>query len=314
MKILISGVAGFLGSAAARVLLVNGHDVYGVDNLFTGRASNLEPLFSFPNFNFFRSSASDHSFLRDVVGEFNVDVFLSMATVPLESSLKAPVFSSQEIWSLGLAAAEVSRANPGMKLVHVSSSEVFGDCRSGSLTERSERNPKTPYAAAKAAVDHLISSYRQSFGINSVVFRPFNAFGLRQNDSDFSALIPRTLRKLQAGEEILVTGDGSQTRDFVSVDSICLGLLALVETQSKSPEPEYNFGSGVEVSALQVVHWILDACAKPDHPIRFVASRAGDVIRHKGGHELFLRDFGVSASPLDYMRISDLVSGRQNSD
>lgn len=307
MRVLVTGAAGFFGVQLCNDLLVKGHYVVGVDNLFTGQNERIEVMRPQPNFVFVRSSATDCALLQNLVHEHNLDAILSLATVPLESSLVAPGFSSSEIWRLGLALAEVSRLIPELRIIHVSSSEVFGDCVGGILEESSPRRPKTPYASAKAAVDLLLHSYIESFGINATIFRPFNAFGPLQNKYDFSALIPRVARKISLGEDIVITGDGNQTRDFVSLNSISMALIALAEHPTQPIQREYNFGSGEEISVNTIVNWLLEIDGAQKSQIRYVEARSGDVMRHRGSHSLFLDEFGISPEPLSLAALQRLL-------
>jgi UDP-glucose 4-epimerase len=162
----------------------------------------------------------------------------------------------------------------------MSSSEAYG---SGHYVPMDEGHPDdaiTPYAAAKAAEDHIIRSYVRTFGIDATVIRPFNNYGPRQNPGSYAGIIPIVIQRVVRGLPIEIHGDGEQTRDFTFVRDTAELTIAIHETPD-ARGLEINVATGVGTSINRLVERILEIMGVPDHPVMHTPERAGDVRRHQ---------------------------------
>jgi UDP-glucose 4-epimerase len=275
---LVTGGAGFIGSALVDGLIEAGAAcVVVVDDLSLGRRSNLDGALGHDHVELVAGDCADLELLRGLAGE-PFDLCFNLAVIPLPHSLEHPRENVDRNVAMTTAVCELGRAGGYARLVQYSSSEVYGTAQTAAIAEDHPLRPHTPYAAAKAATDLVAASYATTFGVPVVTVRPFNTYGERQNDAAYAGLIPAVVRRVQAGQPVLVHGDGEQTRDMVFVaDSVAGTLAAAVRDEALGTT--VNLGSGQEASVNEMVRLILAAMDRPDHPIEHGPERPGDVRR-----------------------------------
>ncbi|RJO66632.1 MAG: NAD-dependent epimerase/dehydratase family protein [Myxococcales bacterium] len=279
-RVLVTGGAGFIGSHLVDRLVEEGPAALGViDNLFLGKEANLrEARRAYPELRFYKESVADEAAFRQVVADFRPDTVFNLATVPLPASLERPRFAFMENMLIGVNTLELLREGAYPRLVHFSTSEVFGSAQAERIDETHPRQPHTPYAASKAANDALVESYQKTFGLRVLVLRPFNNYGPRQNENNYAGVIPRTIRRLLAGEPAEIYGDGAQTRDFLFVND-CVRAVVAASLKDELYGGDYNLGSGAEVG----IGWLIRELTRqirPDIPPLSRPVRPGDVRRH----------------------------------
>ena len=224
--IVVTGGAGFIGSHLVEELVQRKdvEEVVVVDNLFLGRMENLAwaresgKLIEYLGKS---GDCTDSATVYDILIEHCPDVIFNLAVLPLPHSLDHPhnnFMRNVKITANILDTFHV--ANGGSRLVHFSSSEVYGTCLEEPMTEKHWMNPTTPYAAAKAACDHLVTSYVKTFGVDAVILRPFNVIGPRQNAGSYAGVIPRTVARILHDEPPEIYGDGTNTRDYTYVSNV----------------------------------------------------------------------------------------------
>jgi nucleoside-diphosphate-sugar epimerase len=277
---LVTGGAGFIGSHIAARLLKLGEKVRVLDNLSTGRKSNLDAV---------RAEAPDGAFewlegdLRSLAtcrqACEGVDYALHQAALAsVERSIRNPV-ESTEVNVGGLVNLLTAAKEKGVRrVVTASSSSVYGDTPTLPKREDMEPHPLSPYAASKLAGEHFAWVYEKSLGLSTVSMRYFNVFGPRQDPkSEYAAVIPRFVTALLKGERPIVFGDGGQTRDFTYIDNVVQANLdACARTEAGGES--INIAAGEQNSLLQLLDQIgsvLDVKPNPE----FRPARAGDV-RH----------------------------------
>ena len=145
--------------------------------------------------------------------------------------------------------------------------------------------PSTPYAASKVASDYIALSYFKTFGLETVIVRPFNNYGPRQNEGSYAGVIPIVIRKIKQGEPVEIFGDGEQTRDFLYVKETAKATLKLCQAEGAIGRI-INLASGKETSINHLVNKIIQMMDVKDHPIHHAEPRPGDVRRHCGGISL----------------------------
>jgi UDP-glucose 4-epimerase len=279
-RALVLGGAGFIGSHLVDGLVAAGASrVAVVDDLSLGRRENLAAALEHPGVTLEVADACDEAPLARIVeadGAF--DLCFNLAVIPLPHSLEHPRENVDRNVAMTTSACEIGRRGGFERLVQFSSSEVYGTARTAPMDESHPLGAHTPYAAAKAATDLVALSYLSTFGLDTVVVRPFNAYGERQNATAYAGLIPVVVRNVLGGEPVVVNGDGEQTRDMTHVSDTARGALALAAAQGVSGRA-YNLGHGTEVSVNEMVAALLAALDRRDHPVVHGPERPGDVRR-----------------------------------
>lgn len=283
-RMLVLGGAGFIGSHLVDGLVAaHAARVSVVDDLSLGREANLAAALTREEVSLDVADACDLDALQAIVerdGPF--DLCCNLAVIPLPHSLEHPRENVDRNVAMTTAVCEVGRSGGFERLVQFSSSEVYGTAKVAPITEDHPLHAHTPYAAAKAATDLIALSYGQTFGLDVVVVRPFNAYGERQNDGAYAGLIPIVVRRAEAGEPVVINGDGEQTRDMTHVSDTVRGTLAIAGN-GELRDRAFNIGHGTEVSVNEMVASILTAMELPDHPCEHGPERIGDVRRLLAG-------------------------------
>ena len=279
-RALVTGGAGFIGSHLVDSLLAADAElVHVVDDLSLGREENLADARQYEALRFTAGDACDQSMLERIAstdGPFTH--CFNLAVIPLPHSLVHPRENVDRNVAMTSAVCELHRAGAFRRLVHVSSSEVFGTAHTVPMDEEHPVHPHTPYAAAKAATDMTALSYATTFGLETIVVRPFNTYGERQNDGAYAGLIPIVCNHVLAGTPVTIYGDGEQTRDMTYVSDTATGILQAGAADGLSGE-SFNLGAGEEASVNELVRLLLEACGRPEHPVVHRDPRPGDVRR-----------------------------------
>src|SRR5580658_2801042 len=258
MRVLITGGAGFIASHLADHLLEQGHSVVALDDLSTGRHSNVEHLMGKPNFEFVLGSILNPDVVDDVVGRCEA-VFHLAAAVGVELIVNQPLRSL----ATNIRGSEIvfEKANKyGTRVLVTSSSEIYGKNRSDRLQEDDDRILGSPlksrwaYSEAKAIDEILAYTYWKEKGLPTVIVRLFNTVGPRQTGA-YGMVIPRFIAQALRNEPITVFGDGSQTRCFCYVGDIVLALAALLEHPDAYGRV-FNLGSDEEISVTDLANMV----------------------------------------------------------
>jgi UDP-glucose 4-epimerase len=280
-RALVTGGAGFIGSHLVDMLIAE-HvgDLTVVDNFFLGNEENLAAARErFPDLRVLRIDAADEVALRAAFAAVPpVEVVFDLAVIPLPTSLERPKWCFDTNVRITSALCELLREERFETLVHFSSSEAYGSARAVPMAEDHPLDPLTPYAASKAASDHLVRTYAATFGIDAVVVRPFNNYGPRQNDRQYAGIIPTLLRSAFEGRTFTLFGDGFQTRDYIYASDTARAALDLYRCPAARGQV-VNIGSGREISMLDLIGQLERILGRPI-PLERQQERPGDVRRH----------------------------------
>jgi len=217
---LVTGGAGFIGSHLVDRLLADGAPkVIVVDSFFMPSTNNL--VSAMERYGdalvVYREDAADRDAMRAIIRREGPEIVYDLATKALEYSFFNPRGAFSVNTDIAATLAELLRDGEYRRLVHLSSSEVYGTAAAVPMTEDHPLNPETSYAAGKAAADLLLASYVRMFELDLVILRPFNNYGPRQNAGSHAAVVPLTIKRLLSGLAPVIHGGGQQTRDFMYV-------------------------------------------------------------------------------------------------
>ncbi len=281
-SVLVTGGAGFIGSHLVdRIVAEDPANLVVVDNLFLGKERNLDGARrAFPRLRFFREDVGNYEAMAAILASEQIEVVFDLAVIPLPTSLERPRWTVDTNVTAATTICELLRAGEFSTLIHFSSSEVYGTARYVPMDEEHPLVPSTPYAASKAAADHVVLSYGHTFGVDVAVVRPFNTFGPRQNEGAYAGVIPIVIQRALRGEPVVVFGDGEQTRDFTFVADVAEAAVGVYEEPSTRGRVT-NVASGKEVTVNALIDELLDVM-EVDVPIVHRAARPGDVRRHCG--------------------------------
>ena len=234
MRVLITGAAGFLGSHLCDRFLVDGHEVFGLDNFITGHPDNIAHLTGAPGFTFVRHDVSTPIY---IAGPLDGVLHFASPASPVDY-LEYPI-QTLKVGSLGTHNALGLAREKGARFMIASTSEVYGDPLEHPQTERYWGNvnpvgPRGVYDEAKRFAEAMTMAYHRYHGIDTRIVRIFNTYGPRMRPHDGRA-IPTFLRQALDNEPITVFGDGSQTRSFCYVDDMVRGLYALAMSDEHLP-------------------------------------------------------------------------------
>ena len=279
-NVLVTGGAGFIGShLVERIARERPARLVVVDDMFLGRDDNLaDARRMFRSLHVHRQDATDYDAMTAIVAAEQIDVIFNLAIVPLPTSLVNPRWTVDVNIALTTVACELLRQGAYETLIHFSSSEAYGTAAYVPMDEDHPGRPTTPYAASKLASDHVALAYRETYGIDVAILRPFNNYGPRQNAGAYAGVIPIVLDRAMRGEPVEIHGDGEQTRDFVFVKDTANAAIRIYESVA-SRGLIINIGSGRETTINELVRGLLEAL-ETTVPVVHGPARPGDVRRH----------------------------------
>ncbi len=287
LSALVIGGAGFIGSHLVDELIESSEfeNVVVLDNFFLGDLDNLCEAKTSEKYSLVRGDATDVSTIRKVVEENYCDVIFNLGVTPLPNSLDFPYWSSKVNMDIALAVCEIARIFPEVRLLHCSSSEVYGTLMTSPMTESHSCIPETPYAASKYAGDVLVQSYVRTFGINALIARPFNNYGPRQNTREYKGIFPSYAEAILRRKPLIITGTGTQSRDFVFVKDTSKAILLLALQGDFQSGDVVNIGTGIDTSMIAIAQKTIEMFNYSDIGINYIINRSGDVSKHVGSFE-----------------------------
>ncbi|MDP3102210.1 MAG: dTDP-glucose 4,6-dehydratase, partial [Phenylobacterium sp.] len=294
MKILVTGGAGFIGSAVVRRAVADGHEVVNLDVLaYSANLENVAEVSASPLYAFEQADICDAPAVKAIFARHQPDAVMHLAAEshndraidgPLDFVRTnvmgtAVLLEAARAYWLGLEPAKKA----GFRFHHVSTDEVFGALgESGAFTEETPYDPNSPYSASKAGADHLVRAWNRTFGLPVVITNCANNYGPFQFPEK---LIPTVVLRAMEGKTIPVYGDGRQVRDWLHVDDHAQALL-LVLQKGRLGET-YCIGGDSTHRNLEVIQMLcaeLDRLAPANTPhaekITFVADRPGHDFRY----------------------------------
>jgi len=298
--VLVTGIAGFIGSSIARALLAEGAKVRGVDNLSTGSTANIEEIRS--RIDFRNADVLDQSAINDAC--HGVDYVFHEAAIPsVPKSVDDPVGTNGPNLTGTLYVLEAARKAGVKRVLYAASSAAYGDSPELPKSETMLPAPLSPYAVQKLGGEHYLSSYTRVYGLETVSLRYFNIFGPRQDpSSQYSGVLARFISLMLAGQTPTIYGDGLTSRDFTYIDNVVsANLLAAKAPAENVAGRVFNVATGKRIT-------LLDAFAE----IKRITGYSGGVNHapeREGDIKHSVADISAAKSAFDYKVIADLAYG-----
>jgi nucleoside-diphosphate-sugar epimerase len=297
---LITGIGGFIGSSIARALLMRGDKVRGVDNFSTGKRENIFEILD--RIEFLEADILDLNAMRHACA--GVDFVFHEAAIPsVPKSVQDPLGSNQANIDGTVNVLVAARDAKVKRVVYAASSSAYGDTPTLPKHEGMKPDPISPYAVAKLASEHYMTSFYRCYGIETVSLRYFNIFGPRQDPtSPYSGVLAKFITSMLRGEQPMIFGDGEQSRDFTYIDNaVAANLLACEAPADHVAGQVINVATGRRVTINETFQ-LLRKLTGYSGQANYGTEREGD-IKHS------LADISRAESVLGYKPIVDFEEG-----
>ena len=272
---LITGIGGFVGSSLARELLKRGERVRGVDNFSTGRRENLSEIDD--QIEFREADILDLGAMRLACA--GADYVLHEAAIPsVPKSVLDPIGSNHANVDGTVNVLVAARDAKVKRVIYAASSSAYGDTPTLPKNEGMAPDPISPYAVAKLASEHYLTSFYRCYGLETVSLRYFNVFGPRQDPSSpYSGVLAKFITLMLAGKQPTIFGDGEQSRDFTYIDNaVDANLLACRAPAAQVAGKVFNVATGQRVGLNETFEALRGLASYSGSPI-YGSERGGDI-------------------------------------
>lgn len=308
---LVTGGAGFIGSNLCEAILKLGYRVRCLDDLSTGKQSNVDIFSNNANYEFIKGDIKDFDTCMSACK--GVDYVLNQAawgSVP--RSIEMPLFYCKNNIDGTLNMLEAARQNKVKKFVYASSSSVYGDEPNLPKKEGREGNLLSPYALTKRCDEEWAKQYTKHFGLATIGLRYFNVFGRRQDPKGaYAAVIPKFIMLLMKGERPTINGDGKQSRDFTYIENVIEANLKACLATTAADGEAYNIAYGGREYLIDIFYDLTEALGVDIEPL-FGPDRKGD-IKHSNADISKARKLLGYAPDYDFKRgLSEAIEWYKN--
>lgn len=260
MKILITGAAGFLGSHLAEKYVTDGHVVYTLDNLMNGNLNNIRTLLHKKNFKFIHDDILSEDVYSRLPSDLDAIIHLA-AQIHVDRSIVNPEETFKINVNGTLKILEFARMNDVQKVLHASTSEVYGSAQHVPMDENHSLSAKHPYGVSKIAADRLCYTYNETYDLGVEIVRCFNFFGPRQKDTGYGGVIAIFVSRVLQNKPPIIYGDGEQTRDYMYVEDAVDAFDRVLMAKGNPARNGMNFGSGREITVNKIAQLVIENAA-----------------------------------------------------
>ena len=297
-KIIVTGGLGFIGSNLIELLLKKKFKVLNIDNKsYSSNIYNTKPYYKNLNYAFQECDLNNQNKLNKIIFQYKpICIFNLAAETHVDRSIDSPksfiksnilgVFNLLEVFK------KYSKKNKQTRLIHISTDEVFGDMLRGRSNETFSYKPSSPYAASKAASDHLVYSYVKTYKIPAIITNCSNNFGPKQHPEK---LIPKLIYNILNNRNLPIYGNGKNSREWIYVEDHCEALLKVF--QKGKIGDFYNIGSNKNLNNLEICKHLIKIAKKrikigKNVKIKFIKDRPGHDLRYALDSKKILTDLG----------------------
>jgi UDP-glucose 4-epimerase len=275
LRVLITGIAGFIGSSLAHECVARGYEVRGIDNLCNGNIDNISDVIE--EIDFYKGDLADRRLLGKLCT--GVEIIFHQAALPSVARSIADPLTSHIVNLDGTLNLLLEARQRGVRrVIYAASSAAYGDSESLPKRETMLPVPISPYGLQKLAGEYYMQCFARVYGLETVSLRYFNVFGPRQPaDSAYSGVLARFIMSMLADKTPTIYGDGTQSRDFTFIDNVVQANLLAASAQTEAVSGQvFNIACGERYSlieAYRIIANILHFTGKP----KFLPARKGDI-------------------------------------
>lgn len=277
MRALVTGGAGLVGSEIVDLLLLNGHEVVSVDNYIAGKRANNQAASLNPYFKSIEGDITDEKFIDGILSS-NFDWIFHQAVSKNTVCLIDPNKDLEVNAGGTLKLLVAARKHNVSRFIHASTGSVYGLAKIFPTNEQHRKDPVSFYGVSKLAAESYVQLFHDIYGLQTTILRYFHVFGARQDSSDVGGVVSIFLRRAMEGQELQVTGDGSQLRAFTHVSDVARINVLAAESRSAIGQI-YNCASDSRITIRELAEAVAKRVDNPSSIIRFTEPRIGDIYK-----------------------------------
>ena len=295
-RAIVTGAAGFIGSHLVDLLLERDYFVVGIDNLDTGRMENLETALEHKSFRFIKADIRDPDLISKVVHEAEtIDYVFHLAAISsVTISVEDPAYVNSVNVAGTLNILNLARDLKAQRVVFSSSAAVYGNPEKLPITEEMSVCAISPYGASKIAGEQYMHAFRSTYGLETTVLRYFNVYGPRQAYSAYSGVVSIFVNRAITDEDLVIDGDGLQTRSLIYVGDVVEYTLRAAETPDANGMT-FNIAGQESVNVLEIAERILKITGGKSRVVHG-PPRPGDIRESRGAIDRAISVLGHTPS------------------
>ena len=274
-RVLVTEGAGFIGSHLVDRLLTEGLEVVVLDNLREGQPENVKQHIGKEDFQFVRGDIRDYNLVKNLATDIDA-VFHLAALISVPDSIRDPDLTDDVNVDGTLNLLKAFMNSSVKRFVYASSCAVYGEAESLPISEDCPLKPTSPYGVSKVAAENYVRVFCEVFGLETVCLRFFNVYGPRQAYGDYSGVITQFMNRAVKNLNLVIFGDGEQTRDFVNIRDVVEANMLALRTKRIAGEA-FNIGTGMATTINQLTNVLLEVTNKTHLKVTPSKARKGDI-------------------------------------